>query len=88
MDDETAPISENDATAWISDVVQSIASLPEVRDRVITDEDIDKIARYLHRSPSYVRRAPRRDLLFLIFGIEQAEARAEREARTRSVSGG
>ena len=88
MDDETAPISENDATAWISDVVQSIASLPEVRDRVITDEDIDKIARYLHRSPSYVRRAPRRDLLFLIYGIEQAEARAEREARTRTVSGG
>ena len=87
MDDETAPISENDATAWISDVVQSIASLPEVRDRVITDEDVDKIARYLHRSPSYVRKAPRRDLLFLIYGIEQAEARAERETRTRAASG-
>ena len=87
MDDETAPISENDATAWISDVVQSIASLPEVRDRVITDEDVDKIARYLHRSPSYVRRAPRRDLLFLIYGIEQAEARAERETRAREASG-
>ena len=88
MDTEAPPLPEDDATAWISDVVQSIASLPEVRDRAITDEDIEKIARYLHRSPSYVRRAPRRDLLFLIYGIEQAEARAAREAGTRTASGG
>jgi hypothetical protein len=88
MDTEAPPISEDDATAWISDVVQSIASLPEVRDRVITDEDIDKIARYLHRAPSYVRRAPRKDLLFLIYGIEQAEARAARENRTHTAPGG
>lgn len=79
MENETPAVSADDAAAWISDVVQSIASLPEVRDRTITDEDIEKIARYLHRAPSYVRKAPRKDLLFLIFGIEQAEARAARE---------
>jgi hypothetical protein len=79
MDEETPTIPEDDPTAWISDVVQSIASMPEVRDRVITDEDVDKIARYLHRAPSYVRKAPRKDLLFLIYGIEQAEARARIE---------
>lgn len=87
MADEIPTPPEGDTTAWIYDVVQSIASLPEVRDRVITDEDIDKIARSLHRSPSYVRKAPRRDLLFLIYHIEQAEARAlekfAREKRSR-----
>jgi hypothetical protein len=87
MDDETPMPPEGDTTAWIYDVVQSIADLPEVRDRVITDEDIDRIARSLHRSPSYVRKAPRRDLLFLIYHIDQAEARAQeqlaRERRSR-----
>jgi hypothetical protein len=80
MEDETkkSPDPEDDSTPWISDVVQSIASLPEVRDRVITDEDIDKIARSLHRAPSYVRKAPRKDLLFLIYHIDQAEARAKK----------
>ncbi len=82
MENKTPAVSEDDAAAWISDVVQSIASLPEVRDRTITDEDIEKIARYLHRAPSYVRKAPRKDLLFLIFGIEQAEARAAGERET------
>ena len=85
MENETPAVSEEDTAAWISDVVQSIASLPEVRDRTITDEDIEKIARHLHRAPSYVRKAPRKDLLFLIFGIEQAEARAERESRSRAT---
>ena len=79
-------IPEDDPTAWISDVVQSIASMPEVRDRVITDEDIDRIARSLHRSPSYVRRAPRKDLLFLIYHLDQAEARAREKKRTRAAS--
>ena len=79
MDDEAPTIPEDDPMAWIADVVQSVASLPEVRDRVITDEDVDKIARYLHRAPSYVRKAPRKDLLFLIYGIEQAEARSRIE---------
>ncbi|HIH03058.1 MAG TPA: hypothetical protein HA263_04120 [Methanoregulaceae archaeon] len=87
MDDEAPTFPEDDATAWISDVVQSIASLPEVRDRVITDEDIDKIARSLHRSPSYVRRAPRKDLLFLIYHIDQAEARVGKKNRSRPASG-
>lgn len=87
MENETPAVSEDDAAAWISDVVQSIASLPEVRDRTITDEDIEKIARHLHRAPSYVRKAPRKDLLFLIFGIEQAETRAERERRSRATPG-
>jgi hypothetical protein len=79
MIDEIPTPPEGDAAAWIYDVVQSIANLPGVRDRVITDEDIDKIARSLHRSPSYVHKAPRRDLLFLIYHIEQAEARAREE---------
>jgi hypothetical protein len=83
MDDETPTPPEGDTTAWIYDVVQSISSLPEVRDRVITDEDIDKIARSLHRSPSYVRRAPRRDLLFLIYHIDQAEALAREKLRKK-----
>ena len=87
MENETPAVSADDAAAWISDVVQSIASLPEVRDRTITDEDIEKIARYLHRAPSYVRKAPRKDLLFLIFGIEQAEARAARESQHRTSLG-
>ena len=86
MDDEGPTIPEDDPTAWISDVVQSIASMPEVRDRVITDEDIDRIARSLHRSPSYVRRAPRKDLLFLIYHIDQAEARAREKSRPRAAS--
>ncbi len=86
MDDDAPAIPEDDPTAWISDVVQSIASMPEVRDRVITDEDIDKIARSLHRSPSYVRRAPRKDLLFLIYHIDQAEARAREKIRARAAS--
>ena len=79
MEDETTiPDPGDDSTPWISDVVHSIASLPEVRDRVITDEDIDRIARFLHRAPSYVRRAPRADLLFLIYNIEQADARTRK----------
>ena len=78
LEDETLrrPTPEDESTPWISDVVHTIAALPEVRDRVITDEDNDKIARSLHRAPSYVRKAPRADLLFLIYHIEQAEARA------------
>ncbi|MEN6342722.1 MAG: hypothetical protein ABFC89_09205 [Methanospirillum sp.] len=85
MADRIPTPPEGDTSAWIYDVVQSIANLPEMQDRVITDEDIDKIARSLHRSPSYVRRAPRRDLLFLIYHIEQAEARAREElAKERS----
>lgn len=79
---------ENETSAWIYDVVRSIADLPEVRDRVITDEDIDRIARSLHRSPSYVRRAPRRDLLFLIYHIEQAEARAREELAQKAPLSG
>jgi hypothetical protein len=80
MEDETLerPDPEDDSTPWIADVVHSVANLPEVRDRVITDEDIDKIARSLHRAPSYVRKAPRADLLFLIYQIELAEARARK----------
>lgn len=87
MENKRPAVSEEDTAAWISDVVQSIASLPEVRNRTITDEDIEKIARYLHRAPSYVRKAPRKDLLFLIFGIEQAEARAARERDTGTPPG-
>lgn len=87
MDNDPCAIPENEPTAWISDVVQMIASLPEVRDRVITDEDIDRIARSLHRSPSYVRKAPRKDLLFLIYNIEQAEARAREKSRGPTASG-
>jgi hypothetical protein len=54
--------------------LDKISSLPEMRDRVITFEDIIKIALNLHRKPSDMRKSTRKDQLFLLYWIERDEA--------------
>ena len=59
----------------INQAVRSVGALPEMQNRVITEEDIAKIALFSQRKPADVRTLSRDELRFTLYWIEDKEAR-------------
>lgn len=59
----------------IHQAVRSVGALPEMQNRVITEENIAKIALFSQRKPADVRTLGQDELRFMLYWIEDKEAR-------------
>lgn len=63
----------------IHQAIRSVGALPEMQNRVITEEDIAKIGLFSQRKPTDVRTLSRDELRFMLYWIEDKEARLARQ---------